>query len=66
MTGEELRQQAIAWYGERGWQTTLAGHLGMDRTALWRQISNDAVSGPVAAAVRCWQKHGPPGMDDAT
>lgn len=60
MTGDELKSQAIAWFGTRGWQTKLSALLGMDRTALWRQIQNDAVSGPVAAAVTAWQRHGLP------
>lgn len=60
MTGEELKKQAIEWFGERGWQSKLAALLGIGRTALWRQISNDRVSGPVAAAVTSWQRHGLP------
>ncbi len=60
MTGDELKSQAIAWFGTRGWQTKLSALLGMDRTALWRQIQNDAVSGPVSAAVTAWQRHGLP------
>jgi hypothetical protein len=60
VTGDELKAQAIAWFGARGWQTKLSALLGIDRTALWRQIQNDAVSGPVTAAVTAWQRHGLP------
>lgn len=60
MSGDELRAQAIAWFGEKGWQAKLAALLGIDRATLWRQITNDSVSGPVAAAVHCWQTHGLP------
>ena len=60
MSGDELKAQAIAWFGERGWQSKLAALLGIDRSTLWRMIVNDAVTGPVAAAVRCWREHGLP------
>lgn len=60
MSGDELRAQGIAWFGARGWQTKLAARLGIERSTLWRMIQNDAVPGPVAAAVRCWQTHGLP------
>jgi hypothetical protein len=60
VSGDELRAQAVAWFGTRGWQTKLAALLGIDRTTLWRMIENDAVTGPVAAAVRCWQRNGLP------
>ena len=60
LTGEELKQFGIKTFGARGWQTKLAARLGIDRTTLWRQIENNAVSGPVAAAVRCWKIHGVP------
>lgn len=66
MTGNELKQFAIEQFGARGWQTQLAARLGIARTTLWRQIENDAVSGPVAAAVEGWKTHGIPekGKDD--
>lgn len=60
MSGDDLKAQAIAWFGERGWQTRLAALLGIDRSTLWRQIENDMVSGPVVAAVKCWQVNGLP------
>jgi DNA-binding transcriptional regulator LsrR (DeoR family) len=60
VTGDELKAQAIAWFGTRGWQTELAARLGIDRTTVWRYIDNDMVPGPVIAAVRCWQAHGVP------
>lgn len=60
MTGEELKQAGIRLFGERGWQSALALHLGIDRTQIWRYVSNNSVPGPVAAAVTCWLKAGPP------
>ena len=60
MTGDELKKQAVEWFGEIGWQTKLADTLGIDRTTLWRMIINDRVSGPVQGAVECWQAHGLP------
>lgn len=62
MTGDDLKAQGIAWFGERGWQTKLAALLGIDRSTLWRMIQNDSVTGPVAAAVQCWQKSGRPNV----
>lgn len=60
MTGEELKQAAIKLFGERGWQSALALHLGVDRTQIWRYVTNDKVPGPVGAAVTCWLKTGGP------
>ncbi len=60
MTGDELKQAAITLFGERGWQSALARHLGVDRTQIWRYVTNNRVPGPVRAAVTCWVKHGPP------
>lgn len=54
MTGEELKQAGIRLFGERGWQSALASRLGIDRTQIWRYVSNNNVPGPVAAAVECW------------
>lgn len=54
MTGEELKSAAIELFGERGWQSVLASRLGIDRTQIWRYVTNDKVPGPVAAAVECW------------
>lgn len=53
MTGEELKQAGIKLYGQRGWQSSLASWLGIDRTQIWRYVKNDSVPGPVAAAVNC-------------
>jgi hypothetical protein len=58
MTSEELKNAAIKLFGERGWQSALASHLGVDRTQIWRYVTNDKVPGPVAAAVNCWLKNG--------
>jgi hypothetical protein len=44
----------------RGWQSALALHLGIDRTQIWRYVSNNTVPGPVDAAVTCWLKNGAP------
>jgi len=60
LTGDELKAAAIKLFGERGWQSALAHHLGLDRTQIWRYVKNDSVPGPVAAAVDCWLKSGPP------
>jgi hypothetical protein len=60
VSGDDLKAQAVAWFGERGWQTKLAALLGVDRVTVWRYIQNDMVPGPVAAAVRCWQANGLP------
>jgi hypothetical protein len=60
MTGDELKQAGIRLFGERGWQSALALHLGIDRTQIWRYVSNSNVPGPVEAAVTCWLKNGVP------
>ena len=60
MTGEELKAAAIKLFGERGWQSALSSRLGVDRTQVWRYVTNDKVPGPVAAAVACWLRAGAP------
>lgn len=60
MTGDELKEAAIKLFGERGWQSALAERLGVDRTQIWRYVSNNKVPGPVAAAVSCWLRAGSP------
>jgi len=60
MTGEELKEAGMRLFGERGWQSALAQHLGIDRTQIWRYVTNDSVPGPVAAAVKCWLDRGAP------
>ena len=60
MTGDELKRAGIKLFGERGWQSALARHLGVDRTQIWRYVTNNRIPGPVIAAVKCWLKHGPP------
>jgi hypothetical protein len=60
LSGEELKQAGIRLFGERGWQSALAKHLGVDRTQIWRYVTNNSVPGPVAAAVLCWLKAGRP------
>lgn len=54
MTGDELKQAGIRLFGERGWQSALSSHLGVDRTQIYRYVTNNSVPGPVAAAVKCW------------
>ena len=54
MTPEALRQAAITLFGERGWMSRLAGHLGVDRSSLSRWFAGLPVPGPVAAAVGAW------------
>lgn len=53
MTGTELKAAGIELFGERGWQSSLADWLGVDRTQIWRYVKNDSVPGPVHAAVEC-------------
>ena len=65
MTGDELKQAGIQLFGGRGWQSALAQHLGIDRTQIWRYVTNDSVPGPVAAAVECWLRSGPPSPPEA-
>lgn len=60
MTGDELKDAAIKLFGERGWQSALALHLGIDRTQVWRYVTTGKVPGPVAAAVSCWLRSGRP------
>lgn len=60
MTGDELKEAAIKLFGERGWQSALSSRLGIDRTQVWRYVSNGKVPGPVAAAVNCWLRSGAP------
>jgi hypothetical protein len=60
MTGNELKQAGIDLFGERGWQSALSEHLGVDRTQIWRYVTTNKVPGPVAAAVNCWLENGPP------
>ncbi|HYE42856.1 MAG TPA: hypothetical protein VEA15_05625 [Caulobacteraceae bacterium] len=54
MTPEELRQAAIALFGERGWMSRLSEALGVDRSSVSRWFAGLPVPGPVAAAVRAW------------
>lgn len=58
MSGEELKQAAIKLFGDKGWQTSLADALKIDRTQVWRYVKHDKVPGPVAAAVSCWLRNG--------
>lgn len=56
MTGDELKEAAIKLFGERGWQSALALHLGIDRTQVWRYVTTGKIPGPVQAAVKCWME----------
>lgn len=38
--------------------SALADKLGVYPSTVYRYIENDAVPGPVAAAVKCWQQNG--------
>lgn len=51
MTGDQLREAGIRLFGERGWQSSLASALGMERTQIWRYVTNNSVPGPVGVAV---------------
>jgi hypothetical protein len=63
MTGQELKAAAIKLFGERGWVSSLAEHLGVDRTQVWRYVNGRVdVPGPVAAAVQCWLRSAKPPM----
>lgn len=63
MTGEELKQFGIAFFGSDGWQSGLAEALDINRSTVWRYVSNNSVPGPVAGAVLCWKTHGLPAPD---
>ena len=56
MTAEELRQAAIALFGERGWMSRLAEALGVDRSTVSRWFAGLPIPGPVAAAISAWTK----------
>ncbi|MBB5222220.1 hypothetical protein HNP73_002156 [Amaricoccus macauensis] len=62
MTAEELRQAGLRLFGpERGWKARLARALRSEDSSVSRWLSGQiAVPGPVAAAVDCWLRHGPP------
>lgn len=56
MTPDELKRAAIEIWGEKGWITSLASALSVDRTQVWRWVNGNtqSVPGPVSAAVSCW------------
>ncbi|MFT4252465.1 MAG: hypothetical protein QM608_08280 [Caulobacter sp.] len=54
MSPEALRQAAITLFGDRGWMSRLAEHLGVDRSSVSRWFAGLPVPGPVAAAVEAW------------
>ena len=56
MTGEELKNIAINFWGERGYVNALALALGVDRTQVWRYIRGNTIPGPVRAAVIAWRR----------
>ncbi len=60
LTGEELKAAGVRFFGERGWQSGLAQYLSVDRTQIYRYVTNNHVPGPVSAAVKAWIKHGLP------
>lgn len=60
MTADELKVVSVEWFGERGWQSRLASHLGVDRSAVTRWMQTGIVPGPVCAAVECWKSSGKP------
>jgi hypothetical protein len=47
-----LWQAAITLFGERGWMSRLAEHLGVDRSSVFRWFAGLPVPGP--AAVEAW------------
>lgn len=44
---------AFVVFGD-GWKGKLAAALGMDYSAIWRQIDSGNIKGPVLAAMRAW------------
>lgn len=57
MNANELREAAIRLYGKWGWQSRLAEALGVDVSSVRRWTSGQVpVPGPVAAAVRCFER----------
>jgi hypothetical protein len=60
MSTKELREAAFQLFGpDRGWQSRFAEALDSDRASVTRWLAGQvSVPGPVAAAVRCWMKHG--------
>ncbi len=57
MTGAELRDALVALYGTWGWQSKAAKDLECDVSSVRRWVKGEvAVPGPVAAAVRCFQR----------
>jgi hypothetical protein len=56
LTAEELRQAAIALFGERGWMSRLAEALGVDRSTVSRWFAGLPIPGPVAAAMAAWTR----------
>lgn len=57
MNGTELKEAAIRLYGDRGWQSSLAVALHVDTSSIRRWVSGVVpVPGPVAAAVRCFER----------
>ncbi len=56
MTPEELRKASILLFGDRGWQSRLSEHLGVDRSSVSRWFAGLLIPGPVVAAVNAWLK----------
>lgn len=57
MRPDELKEIAIEIWGERGFVSSLASALGVDRSQVWRYLNGKTeVPGPVAAAATCWIK----------
>lgn len=57
MTPSQLREAAVALYGDRGWQSALAAALGVDGSTVRRWTSGAVpVPNPVAVAVRLLQE----------
>lgn len=62
MSGQELKEAAIRLYGDRGWQSRLAEALDVDTSSIRRWVGGQVpVPGPVAAAVRCFERERPVG-----
>lgn len=57
MTADELKLVGVALWGDYGWQTRMAEALEVDGSTVRRWVSGAVpVPGPVAAALRCFQR----------
>jgi transposase-like protein len=55
MGPSEVEAIAKRLFGER-WKAALARALGVEFTTLFRQVKEDRISGPVACALKAWDR----------